>query len=177
MEIRFYLLVKRLKVAWAAQACVHFMKALSVNALNPHLLTLKAYITTLSYVFIVYWNIMKPLKQTLFASILLLNNKQTLSNVVITLIFRFYLLPRSHIHGSPRRFYCGLNLTDGPGNANIRSPIRMHYIRMIKYYYVWLRMQYGTLRTNMDFHEWCRIVSVANPASGPWMCDLGICLK
>ena len=55
----FYL---RLKVAWAAQVCVHFMKVLSVNALNPHLSTLKAYITTQSYVFIVYWNIMKPLK-------------------------------------------------------------------------------------------------------------------
>ena len=64
MEIRFYPLVKRLKVDWAAQVCVHFMKVLSVNALNPHLLTLKAYITTQSYVFIVYWNIMKPLKQT-----------------------------------------------------------------------------------------------------------------
>ena len=32
MEIRFYPLVKRLKVAWAAQVCVHFMKVLSVNA-------------------------------------------------------------------------------------------------------------------------------------------------
>ena len=46
------------------------------------------------------------------------------------------LMPRSHIHGSPRRFYYGLNLTDDPGNANFRSPIRMHYIRMIKQYYV-----------------------------------------
>ena len=54
-----------------------------------------------------------------------------------------------------------------PGNANFRSPIRMHYIRMIKYYYLWLRMQYGKLRTNTDCH-------VANPASSPWMCDLGI---
>ena len=47
-----------------------------------------------------------------------------------------YLMPRSHIHGSPRRFYYGLNLTDDPGNANFRSPIRMHYMRMIKYHYV-----------------------------------------
>ena len=60
---------------------------------------------------------------------------------------------RSHIHGSPRRFYYGLNLTDDPGNANFRSPIRMHYIRMIKFYYVWLRMQYGKLRINTDCHE------------------------
>ena len=48
------------------------------------------------------------------------------------------------------------------------------YIRMIKYYYVWLRMQYGKLRTNTDCHEWCLVASVANPASSPWMCDLGI---
>ena len=45
-----------------------------------------------------------------------------------------YVMPRSRIHGSPRRFYYGLNLTDDPGNANFRSPIRMHYIRMTKYY-------------------------------------------
>ena len=35
----------------------------------------------------------------------------------------------------------------------------MHYIRMIKYNYVWLRMQYGKLRTKTDCHERCRIVS------------------
>ena len=46
------------------------------------------------------------------------------------------LMPRSHIHGSPRRFYCGLNLTDDPENANFRCPIRMHYNCMMKYYYV-----------------------------------------
>ena len=37
-------------------------------------------------------------------------------------------MPRSHIHGSPRRFYYGSNLTDDPGNANFRSPIRMYNI-------------------------------------------------
>ena len=36
-------------------------------------------------------------------------------------------MPRSHIHGSSRRYYYGLNLTDDPRNANFRSPIRMHY--------------------------------------------------
>ena len=46
------------------------------------------------------------------------------------------VMPRSHIHGSPRRFYYGLNLTDDPGNANFRSPMLTHYIRMIEYYYV-----------------------------------------
>ena len=30
-------------------------------------------------------------------------------------------MPRSHIHGSPRRFYYGLNLTDDLGNANFRE--------------------------------------------------------
>ena len=37
------------------------------------------------------------------------------------------LMPRSHIHGSPRRFHYGLNLTDDPGNAIFRSPIRIWY--------------------------------------------------
>ena len=47
-----------------------------------------------------------------------------------------YLMPRSHLHGSPCRFYYGLNLKDDSGNAKFRSPIRMHYIHMIKNYYV-----------------------------------------
>ena len=42
--------------------------------------------------------------------------------------FALNVMPRSHIHGSSRRFYYGLNLTDNPGNAIFRSPIRMHYI-------------------------------------------------
>ena len=37
-------------------------------------------------------------------------------------------MPRSHIHGSPRRFHYGLNLTDDPGNVNFRSPYRMHSV-------------------------------------------------
>ena len=35
-------------------------------------------------------------------------------------------MPRSHIHGSPRRFHSGSNLTDYPGNAIFLRPIRMH---------------------------------------------------
>ena len=37
-------------------------------------------------------------------------------------------MPRSHIHGSPRRFHIRSNLTDDPGNATFRKPIhvRMH---------------------------------------------------
>ena len=37
-----------------------------------------------------------------------------------------WLLPRSHIHGSPRRFHYGSDLTDDPGNAIFRSLIRVH---------------------------------------------------
>ena len=46
------------------------------------------------------------------------------------------LMPRSHIHRSPRRLYYRLNFTDDPENAYFRSTIWMHYISMIKYYYV-----------------------------------------
>ena len=42
-------------------------------------------------------------------------------------LMRWPILPRSHIHGSPRRLYYRLNLTDDPGNANFRTPIRIHY--------------------------------------------------
>ena len=48
----------------------------------------------------------------------------------------FYLItvmPRSHIHGSPQRFYYGLNLTGDPGNANFHTDA---LIRMNKYCYV-----------------------------------------
>ena len=31
-----------------------------------------------------------------------------------------YVMPRSHIHGSPSRFHYGSNLTDDPGNAIFR---------------------------------------------------------
>ena len=34
-------------------------------------------------------------------------------------------MPRSHIHGSSRRFHYGLNLMDDTGNANFCSLIRM----------------------------------------------------
>ena len=60
------------------------------------------------------------------------NSELVLIHEACTIAF----MPRSHIHGSPRRFYYGLNLTDDPGNANFRSPIRMRYTLMIKYYYV-----------------------------------------
>ena len=38
-----------------------------------------------------------------------------------------YLCP-GHTLTDHLTFYYGLNLKDDPGNANFRSPIRMHYI-------------------------------------------------
>ena len=58
------------------------------------------------------------------------------NKAVYGVMFQNAHMPRSNIHGSPRLFYFGFNLTDDPGNANFRSPIRMHYNCMIKYYYV-----------------------------------------
>ena len=55
-------------------------------------------------------------------------------------------MPRSHIHGSPRRFYYGLNPTDDPGNANFCSPIRMHYISTTTYDYGCNTESYGPIR-------------------------------
>ena len=62
-----------------------------------------------------------------------------------------YVMPRSHIHGSPRRFYYGLNLTDDPGNANFRSPIRMHYIRTTSYDYGCNTESYGPIRIATNY--------------------------
>ena len=45
-------LVKKYYVVWAAQTCVHFMKILTVNTLNSHILTLKAHNHKM-YVFVV----------------------------------------------------------------------------------------------------------------------------
>ena len=64
-------------------------------------------------------------------------------------------MPRSHIHGSPRRFYYGLNLMDDHGNANFCSLIRMHYIPMIKYYYLPYNTEsYGPIRIATNVHPW-----------------------
>ena len=46
----------------------------------------------------------------------------------MTLKFNLFIMPRLHIHGSPRRFHYGSNLTDDHGNANFRSLIRMHNV-------------------------------------------------
>ena len=44
-------------------------------------------------------------------------------------------MPRSHIHGSPRRFHYGSNPTVDHGNDNFNSPIRMHNASTTMYDY------------------------------------------
>ena len=44
-------------------------------------------------------------------------------------------MPRSHIHGSPRLFHYGSNLTDDPENDNFLSPMRMHNASTTTYDY------------------------------------------
>ena len=42
-------------------------------------------------------------------------------------VFRYaYVMRRSHIYGSPRRFHYGSNLMYGSGNVIFHSPIRVH---------------------------------------------------
>ena len=50
---------------------------------------------------------------------------QSMNNKILENIDYTCFMPRSHIHGSPRRFHYGSNLTDDPGNAIFRRPIRM----------------------------------------------------
>ena len=44
-------------------------------------------------------------------------------------------MPRSHIHGSPRRFHYGSTPTADPGNDNFRNLIRMHNASTTTYDY------------------------------------------
>ena len=60
------------------------------------------------------------------------------------------LMPRSHIHGSPRRFRYGSNPTDDPGNDNFRSPIRMHNASTTTYDYGCNTEIYGLIRIATD---------------------------
>ena len=71
------------------------------------------------------------------------------------------VMPRSHIHGSPRRFYYGLNLTDDPGNA---------MDALYTYDKVQLRMITDAIRKATDQNGLPRTMPdciVANPASSP----------
>ena len=49
-----------------------------------------------------------------------------IENRIMARLYVRSIMPRSHIHGSPRRFHYGLDLTDDPGNVIFCSPIRMH---------------------------------------------------
>ena len=59
-------------------------------------------------------------------------------------------MPRSHIHGSPRRFHYGSNTTDVPGNDNFRSPIRMHNASATTYDYGCNTKINGLIRITTD---------------------------
>ena len=59
-------------------------------------------------------------------------------------------MPRSHIHGSPRRFHYGSNPTDDPGNDNFLSPIQMHNASTTAYDYGCNTEIYGLIRIATD---------------------------
>ena len=59
-------------------------------------------------------------------------------------------MPRSHIHGSPRRFNYGSNPTDDPGNGNFRSLIQMHNASSTTYDYGYNTEIYGLIRIATD---------------------------
>ena len=61
-----------------------------------------------------------------------------------------FLMPRSHIQGSPRRFHYGSNLTDDPGNNNFRSAMRMHNASTTTYDYGCNTEIYGLIRIATD---------------------------
>ena len=71
-------------------------------------------------------------------------------------------MPRSHIHGSPRRFHYGSNPKDDPGNDNFHSPILMHNSSTTTYDYGCNMEMYGLMWIATD-----DAVSVANPVSNP----------
>ena len=60
------------------------------------------------------------------------------------------IMPRSHIHGSPRRFHYGSNPTDDPGNDNFRSPIRMRNASTTTYDYGCNKEIYRLIRIATD---------------------------
>ena len=62
-------------------------------------------------------------------------------------------MPRSHIHGSPRRFHYGSNPTDDPGNDKFRSPIQMHNASTTTYDFGCNTEKYGLIRVAKDDAE------------------------
>ena len=61
-----------------------------------------------------------------------------------------YVMPRSHIHGSPRRFHYGSNPTDDHGNDNFRSLIQMHNVSTTTYDYGCNTEIYGLIQIATD---------------------------
>ena len=59
-------------------------------------------------------------------------------------------MPRSHIHGSPRRFHYGSKPTDDQGNDNFCSPIQMHNASITTYDYGCNTEIYGLIRIATD---------------------------
>ena len=76
-------------------------------------------------------------------------------------------MPRSHIHGSPRRFHYGSNPTNDPGNYNFRSPIRMHNANTTTYDKGCNTEIYGLIRIAKD-----------DAGSYPWLilCQIRECV-
>ena len=68
------------------------------------------------------------------------------------------LMPRSHIHGSPRRFQYVSKPTDDPGNDNFRCPIRMHNASTTTYDYGLNTEIYGLIR-----------IATYDAGSYPWL--------
>ena len=66
------------------------------------------------------------------------------------LIYLLLVMPRSHIHGSHRRFHYGSNPTGDPGNDNFRSPIQMHSARTTTYDHGCNTEMYGLIRVVTD---------------------------
>ena len=60
------------------------------------------------------------------------------------------IMPRSHIHGSPRRSHYGSNPTDDRGNDNFRSLIQMHNASTTTYEYRCNTGIYGLIRIATD---------------------------
>ena len=76
--------------------------------------------------------------------------KQRFSSIAPLFKIGTSLMPRSHIHGLPRRFHYGSNPTDDPGNANFRSPNGMHNASTTTYDYGCNTEIYGLIRIATD---------------------------
>ena len=59
-------------------------------------------------------------------------------------------MPRSHIHGSPRRFHYGSNPTDDHGYNNFRSPIRVRNASTTTFDYGCNTERYGLIQIATD---------------------------